>query len=85
MPQSLAEWDELRPLGLRLAQIGEVAVRRQRHAEFCHQIGMNTPELGVRGDYTYGQVESGDLSSPNARPLQAEQDFMFANSPSTSL
>jgi hypothetical protein len=46
---------------------------------------MRSPELGVRGDYTYGQVESGDLSSRNARPLQAEQDFMFANSPSTSL
>jgi hypothetical protein len=86
IPQTVGEWDQIRQLGLRLAALGEVAARRQRHAKVCHAIGMGTPERGVRGDYTYGDVASGDLSSSrNGRLMQAESDQLFDRAQPMSL
>jgi hypothetical protein len=84
VPQTLTEWDELRPLGLRLAQIGEVATRRQRHSDFMHTIGMSTPDMGMR-DHAYGEIEDNPPGPAYGLTRQAETDYMFANSPSMNL
>lgn len=83
VPQTLAEWDALRPLGLHLAQLGEVAARRERHTAFMYRIGMNTPDMGMR-DHSYGEIEGLDASSYGLQH-QADSDRIFEHSPATNV
>lgn len=76
MPQTLAEWDALRPLGLRLARLGEVAVRKERHMNFMFTISMKTPDLGML-DHSYGEIENNPPNSNNARFLIGESDALY--------
>lgn len=80
-PTTLTEWDSLRPLGLRLAQLGEVAARRQRHNDFMWTVGMTTPDLGMQ-DHRYGEFDGGTLAAgpqigQRGHQIQAESDQMF--------
>ncbi len=84
-PQSLGEWDQLRGIGLRLAQVGEVAARRQRHSDFMWAIGHSTPEMGMRGDYTYAEIEGNPDGPAYGLARQAETDHLFDQSQSMSL
>ncbi|MDT4942870.1 MAG: hypothetical protein QOJ34_2959 [Pseudonocardiales bacterium] len=83
-PASLAEWDSLRPLGLRLARVGEVGARRQRHSDLMWRIAHETPDLGQR-DHSYGEIEGNPAGPAYGLQLQAEADHMFANSPSLNV
>lgn len=76
-PQSLQEWDDVRPLGLRLAKIGEVGTRRQTHSDFMYQIAMSTPDLGQL-DHRYGEIHG--ITTANTQPgrrMLAESDHIF--------
>ncbi|RUP07133.1 MAG: hypothetical protein EKK34_00570 [Mycobacterium sp.] len=84
VPQTLAEWDALRPLGLRLAHVGEVATRRERHTAFMYRIGMSTPDMGMR-DHSYGEIEDGPDGQPYGLQRQAESDYIFNHAPSATL
>ncbi|AYE93452.1 hypothetical protein C0J29_00100 [Mycobacterium paragordonae] len=84
VPQTLAEWDALRPLGLRLAHIGEVATRRERHTAFMYAIGMSTPDMGMR-DHSYGEIENNPDGQPYGLQRQAESDYIFDHAPSATL
>jgi hypothetical protein len=75
-PQALSEWSGLRPLGLRLAQLGEVSARRDRHAALLWRAGMETHDLGME-DHSYGEIESGQHISRNGHSIQSESDAMF--------
>lgn len=83
IPQTLDEWDALRPLGLRLAAPGDVAARRERHSAFMYAIAMRTPDMGMR-DHTYGEIE-GNPGAPYGAVRQAEADEMFARAEPHSL
>jgi hypothetical protein len=83
-PQTLAEWDTLRPLGLRLAQVGEVAARRERHSTLMWRIAQETPDMGQR-DHSYGEIENNPAGPRYGAALQAETDMIFDRQPSMNL
>jgi hypothetical protein len=70
MPQGLEEWDALRPLGLRLAAIGEVAARRQRHSDFMYTVGLASADGGI-ADHRYGELGDIDPGSANSAAASA--------------
>ena len=77
IPQTLTEWDEIRPLAaLRLAAIGEVAARRERHSAFMYAARTQTPDMGQR-DHSYGEIENNPPAPQNARVMQRETDRLF--------
>ena len=56
VPQTVEDWDALRPLGIALANIGEVKARKNRHATFKETIAMTTTDGGVL-DHRYTEVD----------------------------